>query len=282
VKITFRLEGDELWACDDEGRSRCLSDAQAATLLKWWEESALRRPKDGRTAAVLADLGQARMARPHPTGRTVPAQTNLQGERISLSPMTIAESASLVTVLKRRRSSRIFGPATAAQLATLLMRAGRVRDLTTVEDGYQASHRPTPSAGARHPFDLHVAVGTQVNGLVAGIYVFDGVAGALVAQDQTDAEAGALLARLRDHLGAPALPAAAIFLMGYLDRTLSRYPAGMSLVWRDAGALLQALHLCATDLDLRSCIAGTCGLLRDEDRGPVIDMGCLAVGGRPY
>lgn len=122
-------------------------------------------------------------------------------------------------------------------------------------------------------------VSRGVEGLDPGVYVFDAVAVSLVAQGEVDVDPEALLGRLRDHLGARTAPAAAIVLVGYLDRTLARYPAGMSLAWRDAGALLQTLHLCATDLRLPSCIVGTCGLLCDQAQGPVIDMGCLALGG---
>lgn len=279
MRLTFRIEGNELWACDDEGRSRRLDESHTEELIDWWEESRSAPPVDGRTAAILADLGQARMARPHPTGRTISAQTPIEGEKIRLGPLTLTESERLADLLERRHSSRTFGPTTIAQVATLLMRSGRVRDLTTADDGYQASRRPTPSAGGRHPFDLHLAISHRVEGLDAGMYVFDAVSGSLVAQNDGESPPEDLLTQIGDQLGSPNPPAAAIFLVGYLDRTLSRYPAGMSLAWRDAGALLQTLHLCATDLQLRSCIVGVCGTLHSEDPGPVIDMGCLALGG---
>lgn len=279
MRLTFRVEDDELWACDDEGRSRRLDDARTAELIAWWEDAPSVRPPDGRTAAVLADLGQARFARPHPTGRTVPARVEHNGERIALGRLTTADSLPLAKVLENRHSARSFGSTTLAQVATLVMRSGRVREWTTVEDGYQATHRPTPSAGARHPFDLHLVAGRLVDDLDSGIYIFDAPAGALVRPRGAKVDPAALLNRLGDHLGAPTPPAAAVFLVGYIDRTLSRYPAGMSLAWRDAGALLQTLHLCATDLRLRSCIAGTCGFLYNQAEGPVIDMGCLALGG---
>lgn len=278
MRLTLRLQDDELWACDDEGRSRRLEHTQAEQLVAWWEQAPLVSPSDGTTAAVLADLGQARMARPHPTGRDVPAQVDLAGERIAVGPLASRESAPLAEVLERRHSARSFGPATLGQIGTILLRSGRVRDWTRVEDGYLASHRPSPSAGARHPFDLYLVAGRRVDALEAGIYEFDAVAAALVVQPSQVDPAG-LLERLGERLAAPTLPAAAIFLVGHLDRTLSRYPAGMSLAWRDAGALLQTLHLCATDLGLRSCIAGTCGLLRDDSDGPIVDMGCLVLGG---
>lgn len=279
MRLTFRVQDGELWACDDEGRSRRLDDSHAADLVAWWEESQSVRPTDGRTAAVLADLGQAHMARPHPTGRVIAAQIAAEGKKIPLGRLMTTESDPLVDLLERRHSSRTFGPTTVSQVATLLMRSGRVRNLTTADDGYQANRRPAPSAGGRHPFDLHLAIGHHVEGLDASMYVFDAVSGALVAQDQAKIDPEDLLSRVGDHLGAPIAPAVAIFLVGYLDRTLSRYPAGMSLAWRDAGALLQTLHLCATDLRLRSCIAGMCGAFYFEDPGPVVDMGCLALGG---
>ncbi len=281
VRLTFRVQDGELWACDDEGRSRRLEAGRAAELIAWWEDSPSIRPRDGRTAAVLADLGQARMARPHPTGREVPAQANLDGASIPLGPLATEDSRALADVLERRHSSRVFAAASLPQIATVLMRSARVRDWTTVEDGYQASHRPAPSAGARHSFDLHLVAARHIDGLDPGEYLFNAVAGTLVRQDRPDLDPSELLDQIGDRLGSPSAPPAAIFLVGHLDRTLSRYPAGMSLAWRDAGSLLQTLHLCASDLGLRSCIIGTCALLLDEDAGPMIEMGCLALGGKP-
>jgi SagB-type dehydrogenase family enzyme len=281
VRLTIRLEEDELFACDDHGQSRSLDPALAAQLTAAWDASPTVEPVDGRSALVLADLGQARVVQPQPSGSSPSAHPLLPGERRPLGPLSTALSAALADVLDRRRSGRGFGPATLGQVAILLMRGARVRDWTTAEDGYQVTHRPAPSAGARQPFDLHLIVGQQVHGLDAGEYLFDAVAGALVAAIPSRDSVDALLARVGEQLGASSPPPGAIFLVAYLDRTLSRYPAGMSLVWRDAGVLLQTLHLCATDLQLNSCIAGTCGLLCDNDAGATIDMGCLAFGGPP-
>jgi hypothetical protein len=67
-------------------------------------------------------------------------------------------------------------------------------------------------------------------------------------------------------------------------RTLSRYPEGMSLIWRDAGALLATVHLVASDLGLSSCIVGTSGVLRTDHAGPLgpVDVGAVALGNSPY
>jgi hypothetical protein len=58
---------------------------------------------------------------------------------------------------------------------------------------------------------------------------------------------------------------------------LSRYPAGGALVWRDAGVMLGGLHLCASDIELGSCIIGSCGLLESNSQSTV-DIGAVLVG----
>lgn len=78
--------------------------------------------------------------------------------------------------------------------------------------------------------------------------------------------------------GAP--PPATVFVVADFERTLLRYPAGASLVWRDAGVALGGLHLCASDLGLASCIVGSTGLLYvDSDPSGLVDLGALALGG---
>jgi SagB-type dehydrogenase family enzyme len=74
-------------------------------------------------------------------------------------------------------------------------------------------------------------------------------------------------------------PVAAIVIVASFVRTLLRYPAGTVHVWRDAGALLATLHLCATDIGLRSCITGGVGLLRaDRWDEMTTDVGAVVLG----
>jgi len=62
-------------------------------------------------------------------------------------------------------------------------------------------------------------------------------------------------------------------------RTLLRYPAGTVHVWRDAGALLATLHLCAGDVGLRSVITGGVDLVASESwTETTIDVGALLLG----
>lgn len=281
MKLTLRLEDGELWACDDEGRSRRLDAAAAEHLAERWKHAPRIEPPHGRTAAVLADLGQARMARPHPTGRCPASLTALDGERLLLGPLAASDSMPLADVLKRRLSAYTFGPLSLEEIATLLTRTARVVEWSTADDGYQTTHRPTPSAGARHPFDLHLVVSRGVGGVASGIHALDPIQLGLVKVGDASI-AQNLLVQLGDHIGARQPPTAAVYLVAHLDRTLSRYPAGTSLVWRDAGVVLQTLHLVATDLGLASRIVGTCGVLIDDRDALTVDMGCLALGGPPH
>jgi hypothetical protein len=77
-------------------------------------------------------------------------------------------------------------------------------------------------------------------------------------------------------------------LAAKFDATLSRYPQGATLVWRDAGVALGYLHLAATAMGLGSCMLGTAGVLSEGllaacgVRGTLVgDVGALALGSPP-
>jgi oxazoline/thiazoline dehydrogenase len=166
-------------------------------------------------------------------------------------------------------------------LACLLVRTSRVKSLAmSPEVGVQErTQRPTPSAGAIHPLDL-VLIAHDVDGLPRGIWMFDPYSCDLIQESAIAPETvhGALeTARNVGRLATT--PPALIVLRANFMRTLARYPSGGALVWRDTGALLATLHLCAEDLGLASCILGTTGLLGGDrvDEG-VIDTGALVVG----
>jgi SagB-type dehydrogenase family enzyme len=144
------------------------------------------------------------------------------------------------------------------------------------DDGYVNTHRPAPSAGARHPLDLHL-LAADVDGLPPGAWRFDPVRCDLVGTSLAYKRALGTLGKVLDSN----VPPAAVVLVAHLDRTLARYPTGMSLVWRDAGALLSVLQLCATDAGLASCIAGTCGVMADRTAERVLDVGALLLGRTP-
>jgi SagB-type dehydrogenase family enzyme len=203
-----------------------------------------------------------------------------KGERIRLASLVRPSERPFAEVLTSRRSQRSFGPMTLAELASVLVPSARVQRWWEAPDGYTATERPTPSAGGRHPLEL-VLLALNVQGLGPGLWHFDAAACDLLRAEPQNGAGPATLAAVLTALEGDGTPAAAIFAVADFARTLSRYPNGMSLVFRDAGALLATLHLCASAAGLPSCIVGTAGALRYEAGATVIaDVGALLVGGR--
>jgi SagB-type dehydrogenase family enzyme len=229
---------------------------------------------DGVDDEVWAEFERARQVRPRveTTGKAPGASTILVGKR---QPAPAARETPLSALLLRRRSERMFTPTTVADVASTLGAVARLVHFDTADDGYQRSWMAYPSAGGRQPFDFAIAAGA-VAGLAHGAWYFDPAHLEFV---EGDFDYEAALRSAADALSADAPPPAAIFPIANLARTLSRYEAGTSLIWRDAGAVLFALHVRAADLGLASCIVGTCGaVVFDPARGRV-DVGAVALGG---
>jgi SagB-type dehydrogenase family enzyme len=210
-----------------------------------------------------------------PSGAPPPWRSVPDGEKLALGPLVSSDSQPFMRVLSQRRSERPTHAPDLARLATVLVRSGRVLDVSRAPDGYVMSHRPTPSAGGRHPADMYV-LADDVEALDAGAWLFDPLGCELVKVARS---AGTTL-RVLGEIVETDPPPAAIVIVARHERTLSRYPAGLSLIWRDVGALLATLHLCATDLGLASCIVGSCGVFIDDPTAGEIDMGALLVGRR--
>jgi SagB-type dehydrogenase family enzyme len=165
-------------------------------------------------------------------------------------------AADFAAVLLGRRSQRGFAPRPLelADLAAVLVgAAGLQRSIAA--DG--TSLRPHASAGGRHPLEITV-VASAVRGLERGVYWFDAFDATLHEQDvdlevldELHRELGGSLG-----LGRPCEPPVVLLVTAVFARTLWKYDGiGLGLVYRDAGCLLQTLHLAATALGLAACPA---------------------------
>lgn len=198
---------------------------------------------------------------------------------IELPRLHIQPIINFAEVLDIRRSARSFSPVSIELLSELLFLAARVKEHVTDEYGCLQSYRPTASAGALHPIEIFVSSRKLFgdNQLLR----YDPFNHMLqfhnLNSDCCD--------ELRSHLSSSfpnSSECAVIWLIAFPDRTSSKYENYSSLVWRDAGALANTLHLTCTFLGLNSCFSGTLGepfistLFRDYN---VLSAGALLIGG---
>lgn len=273
VDFTIRAEPDRVVISDSTGATRELKDPILRDrLIEWVAETG--GPPDSfdlPSATAIAGLAEAIAMRPRPSNIPAHPETALAGEAVPLAGSV--RSSSLDDVLSRRRSVRDVGPLTLSDLASLLVPVGRLNGWDAAPDGYQRTFRPVPSGGGRHPIDLWVAA-SEVEGLDSGLWAFDATNCRLVHQGPVPSDIWSGASESLE--GRRQLPAL-VLLVAQFERTLSRYPGGAALVWRDAGVLAMALHLQATALSLRSTILGTAGLL---GMGPGLrsDIAAVLVG----
>lgn len=285
--LTVRVDGNDLIVSTDDGRTARI-DLTRYPELRDILSDLRRRVSQSQglgnepSAAALAAIGESAELRPRgdvppPAHPLAAAMTS--GARVPLGPrIEGAPEMPLREVLGRRRSSRRLGPLSLDDLAPLLVRAGRTRAVVGISGGGQLESRPYPSAGARHPIELVVAA-RGIDELDDGWWWFEPFTCQL-AQVALYPASERALALVRDVAAIEQPLAAAVFAIASFPRTLSRYPAGSTLVWRDAGAALVTVHLAATELGLASCIVGTSGIVRTVGNALAIDVGAVAVGQR--
>lgn len=285
MNFTLRVESDRVIVSRDDGASVILNDSlsqrEAAELLdRFWSSRTATRSAD--TAGALAVCAEASMMRPSETGRGISWTGRPLGgdDRLALGSLVSSKSRPLRELLANRRSRRHLGPIGLEAIATILWRTSRVEVLGPVVDGVQVTQRPVPSAGGRHPHELVVA-SASIEQLGDSAWAFDPFTCELVRQEYLPEQVTAATSAVMEAGQLASTPGAVLFLRTDFSRTLSRYPAGAALVWRDSGVLLGALHLCAEDLGLSSCLVATSGVLQPRGESLWVDTGALALGSPP-
>jgi SagB-type dehydrogenase family enzyme len=283
LALTIRVEADRAWVSTDDGTSWEVTDSEAVRALRTAASSTGRRAS--RVSAIaVASMAEAAANRPRLREDAGDAtDTVLPDDPDPVALPTVTGTAFTATAA-RRRSIRRLGPVTLDNLAAVITPVFGLAAFDTADDGAVRRFRPLPSAGARHPV-VPIVLAHAVIGLDAGMWRLD-------ADTQTlfrctiDAEAlDAAWNTLVDVASLSHRPGAAVVLAVNVWATLSRYPAGISLVWRDAGAAAAMLTLTATDAGVGSCIVGTAGLLPDTTlraaglHGDLVsDMGAVVLG----
>lgn len=186
-------------------------------------------------------------------------------------------------MLATRRSVRPDEPCSLSDIIDLLWYLHLPTTSWIADDGYRERQMPAPSAGGRHPLSLLV-VATSLTDSPPGVWAISPADKPVLVPVEIPAETiGKILAAAATALRASEPPPVLLVAVARSARTLSKYPWGKSLIWRDAGALLNTAHLVAHDLDLDSCLVGisetVCIPLPNTDE-QLYDVGALAVGGR--
>lgn len=237
------------------------------------------------TAAGVAAVAEADRILPSKTV-WVP-ETCVDGPRYRLPAPQEAIPMCLGTVLLNRRSARKFEALSGADLSAVLFHSARIRTAWAADDGYPASSRPAPSAGARHPIDI-IVIPRRLSGFdppsrgASASYLFDPMTCELVgltgSVDRWYSRCPDVAAELMGEC-----PAVLLALAARVERTLWRYRGGMSLIYRDAGCLAATLGVVSAGLGL-ACrpLARSAPSPVDEPDAPTfwVDVGGVALGGR--
>ena len=221
------------------------------------EQSKLQFPGSP-TAATLASLFEIANVRPHEGFSVTPSGTRRFGNMMPRQKVRRLPDVGFATVLEARTSVRNFGSPSGDDLLALLTHSTRTRFAWPTKDGRKAASHPFPSAGARHPIEIVVAA-PEVRGLAPGLYWFDQDLCRLTVLRAGHDEAQNVASRVQEALAVNDPPPAVLCLVAELQRTLSCYVGGMSLILRDSGALMATACLVATALGLATCPVGIGG-----------------------
>lgn len=176
-------------------------------------------------------------------------------KRIYLATPESIPAVNFFDIIESRASRREFEKLPIDRLSVLLWYSAKTRLVAKLDKGNLWQHRPTPSAGGRHPIDILII---NSNGEeYAPIYLYDPVAHALCQLSFSNEILKKFLETINNVV--PIGKATVIWFAAQFGRTLSKYENGESLVWRDAGALLATMAFAAEALNINCCPIGITG-----------------------
>ncbi|WP_018407107.1 SagB/ThcOx family dehydrogenase [Methylocystis rosea] len=185
------------------------------------------------------------------------------GPAIDLKTLETAPPSAFATLLRRRRSIRVFDeqrPITLTEVARLLDGAARIisreRKTDEDEDESEVAPRPYPSGGASYELELYLAV-DRCEGLARGFYHYDANQHALVLIETNAHWLTAMLEDAQFAMGAPAVPQILITMSARFSRVSWKYSGfAYALVLKHVGVLMQTLYLMATEMEIGACAVG--------------------------
>lgn len=173
--------------------------------------------------------------------------------RLRCPEIVFAPPAQLSTILEQRRSHRTLGVGPLREIVNVLAYTTRPR-FNLENDIYLRSRRISMSAGAIHCIDILIL---DVRGHIR-LMRYDPFAHMLeVMLINCVNHISIFQKKLKDILGY--VPSTILIFVADLRKISALYDNPLSLVWRDAGALLQTLGIVATAYRLGFCPLGPLG-----------------------
>jgi SagB-type dehydrogenase family enzyme len=167
----------------------------------------------------------------------------------SLEPMNLWD------IVVGRNSRREFQKLSIEQISQVLWLSAKVNTVSVQSNGFVLSHRRSASAGARHPIDI-IILSPILDSFKSLYYYnpFEHTLNKLILDN-------ALIAKFKEHLNLifDISDATIVWFIAHSDRTEAKYDNPLSLVWRDAGALIHSVQIACTGCSISSCPVGSLG-----------------------
>ena len=170
---------------------------------------------------------------------------------ISLAKPAAAHNFNYFDLAELRRSNTHLSALADQQLGELLWFSAKVIQTHVQPNGYTLTHRPSASAGARHPIDLLVTKPSQSKVL----HYYNPFEHTLNALKLDETIVDDLISHVNENIVIG--EATLIWFIAHPDRTAAKYDNPQSLIWRDAGALLHCIQSTGAAMGLASCPVGT-------------------------
>jgi SagB-type dehydrogenase family enzyme len=176
-------------------------------------------------------------------------------DALQLNRPATPDPISFWDVLDKRRSARTFHKLSLDEIGNVLWLSAKVKDISVQENGYILTHRPSASAGARHPIDVLVLSPVLDNS--ESCYYYNPFEHSLNKLRNTDG----IIDHFLNHINSvfQTNDGTIIWFVAHSIRTAAKYENPLSLIWRDAGALIHSVQLACTVSNINSCPVGTLG-----------------------
>ena len=161
----------------------------------------------------------------------------------------------LDSTLEKRVSVRSRGHLTIHQIARLLWRSVRVKEVVPGE-AYDSVRKPVPSGGGMHPIEVYPVI-EGVEGWENGLYHYGADRHSLTHIHRMDSECRALLEDAATSMGGEQTPRCLLICAARWGRTLWKYSGmGYAAVLKDVGVLYGTWSLLGTALGAGPCPLG--------------------------